>query len=348
MSFAKFKKLYSELQSIPSDTKSIENKFNKPDIANYLSVALKALKCADDILILEVDKMLNTAKSIVDEAQNQQNSNRHPVSESRQTVASNSVNKPPAIVLKPMDSKNIPESEIKYNINDALTNVRVDNTHMAKSGTILIHVPTLEERDTAVKRIESALTKSHVINKPKQITPRLLIKDVFDEYPDNSLIDLTCEKDQFLADRHKSGTLFKVERSWKPGYKSERPFRNVIIQCSKEIRNHIINKNGGNLYFGLSRCAVQDYVAPKRCFHCHRFNHVAESCMDKKKPRVCGLCADNHETATCPGASGSYRKCVNCVRKNEEDPYHSAGSASCPIFLKIRRNILEKMCFDFV
>ena len=117
-------------------------------------------------------------------SQNQQNSNHHPVSESRQTVASNSVNKPPAIVLKPMDSNNIPESEIKYNINDALKNVRVDNTHMAKSGTILIHVPTLEERDTAVKSLESALTKSHAVDKAKQIIPRLLIKNVDDEYPD--------------------------------------------------------------------------------------------------------------------------------------------------------------------
>ena len=261
-------------------------------------------------------------------------------------LMSNIVKKPPAIVFQPIETTNVPKNEITSKVNDALKSVKVDNLHVTQSGTVFINVPTSQERQTAEKNITSALITSHAVSKPHAKTPKLLIKHVLDEYSDENLINLACNKDQFLANKCSSGSLFKVEKSWKSKNDREKSFRNVVIQCSQDIRNHIINQNRGYLYIGLSRCKVQDYVSPKQCFHCHRFNHIAENCDDKEKPRVCGLCAGEHDTRTCPGAAGNFRKCINCVRKNEEDPYHSSRSALCPTFVQTKKNILGRICFD--
>ena len=179
--------------------------------------------------------------------------------------------------------------------------------------------------------------------------PKLLMARVNDEFSDESLISLICAKDKVLYDERKKGALFKVHHSWKSRNNENINSRNVIIECSKDIRNRIINLNNGYIYFGLSRYKVKDYVSPKQCFHCQRFNHVAANCEEKEKPQVCGLCAMEHDTRNCPSARGRYRKCINCPRTGGDDcdPYHSARSASCPIFLRTKESILRRLCFDY-
>ena len=130
MCYADFRKLYEELQSIPSDAKPIENKYNKPEMSNMLSSALKALKLADSLLIMDLDKVINTAKAIVDR--------------NTQPLCTQIMNKTPPIVMVPIDSSRnqSADSDVKAKISSTLKNIKVDKCHMTQSGTVFIDFPT--------------------------------------------------------------------------------------------------------------------------------------------------------------------------------------------------------------
>ena len=342
MSFADFRKLYGELQHVPKNAKSIENKFNKLEISKLLSTALEALKHADNIVVSEVDKILNAIKSY---------GGQNLSMEQRQPLFADFERKPPPVIMLPMESSRNPpnDREVRTKISKTLEKVKVDKCRLTPTGTVIIDVPTLEDRENAAKYVKTALKDTHCISEPIKKNPKLLLTHVSDEYPDDSIIPLICNKDSFIYKKRQEGTSFRVLTSWKSRNNKDKAFRNVVIECSKEIRNRIMDNNKGRINFGLSRHEVLDYVSPKQCFHCQRFNHIAVECREKDKPQVCGLCADEHDTRSCPGARGGYRKCINCSRAGREDcdPYHSARSASCPIFQKTKKNILGKMCLDY-
>ena len=71
-------------------------------------------------------------------------------------------------------------------------------------------------------------------------------------------------------------------------------------------------------------CALTPVIpAPRRCFKCQRFRHVADHCRSSKA--TCEYCSGHHRTETCPNGLRSAH-CSNCFGD------HIASSRDCPMY----------------
>ena len=66
--------------------------------------------------------------------------------------------------------------------------------------------------------------------------------------------------------------------------------------------------------FAMQRFSVSLFIDKEwQCYKCQRLGHSAKDCNSKTR---CMICANEHETRTCPhkSAGGSYEnwKCANC------------------------------------
>src|ERR1700761_1127748 len=67
---------------------------------------------------------------------------------------------------------------------------------------------------------------------------------------------------------------------------------------------------------------------PVRCLNCNQYSvgHIAANCPNKV---VCGNCAGEHHTTTCPHKDDDHVRCSNC-----DGPGHAAWSRNCPEFIR--------------
>lgn len=76
----------------------------------------------------------------------------------------------------------------------------------------------------------------------------------------------------------------------------------------------------GHVRVGWVRCRVAEVAAPKRCFKCWAFDHVAANCNGPDRTKLCRRCGvEGHKAAECKNAE----KCALCGGE------HAAGSGKC-------------------
>ena len=344
MGYSEFKKIYHDLITIPLNNEIVMKKFNKSELVAKLFSAIEALKFADEIIMIEADKVFENAKVFKNMLDSDATLNPDRKKPTDKISYSAALKKPQPIIVKPLDAYRGPGTQIKSKVAEALQSVRVDNSHVTNAGTMFIEVHSEQEHQEAVSKVAAALKDSHTVEDPKQKSLKLVISKVPDNIPDKSLIAAMCAKDKYVANKYANGELFTIEKSWKTKSDHEKTERNVVIKCTRAIREHYIDSNNGYVFLGLTRYKVQDFVDPKQCFHCQKFYHFAANCASKDKPPVCGLCGDSHETKSCRhNENSAFRCCANCRKTGEDDPYHSARSSICPYFLKTKKEILQRL-----
>lgn len=95
-----------------------------------------------------------------------------------------------------------------------------------------------------------------------------------------------------------------------------------------------VNKLPESVKLGYQNHSVSTYVPPPlRCFHCQRYNHVAESCKSNMR---CPRCGGQHKVSECSLKEHSNFTCPNCKGN------HSAAYAGCPLS-KQQANINQVM-----
>ena len=124
-------------------------------------------------------------------------------------------------------------------------------------------------------------------------------------------------------------------------YGREKKFSTMIIEVpNPEVANRLISEGmvvENNLLF-CDRWERE--VAPRQCFNCYGYGHIARVC---KHPTRCGVCAQGHTTDDHKEETGGKPKCVVC--KGD----HPAWSKVCPIRqrenVKARQRIEHKPKF---
>ena len=118
----------------------------------------------------------------------------------------------------------------------------------------------------------------------------------------------------------------------------------ATVRVSNEVRAVISNK-GNRVYVGSQSCKVYDHFYVKRCFNCQEFGHYHKECT--KKP-VCGYCAEEHETKSCPNKSDSSKMCcINCKIQGSDthQTTHSAYSWSCQSYVNAQDKLKRSIAF---
>lgn len=76
----------------------------------------------------------------------------------------------------------------------------------------------------------------------------------------------------------------------------------------------------GRIYLGFTSHPVEEYLGPAlRCYNCQRFGHMAKSCRNTRR---CKICSEEHHHKECK--SVLQPKCANCAGN------HAASYSGCP------------------
>ena len=345
MSCEKFSELYEALRTISCQTEKLR-KLNKDELVEKLSKALIALDYAEKTVLKQSDLIMSTTTELVKQCEltrmsiSKENTNKN----SEIKLFSDAVKQPPPLIVKNLG--NIANDEnVKKQVRDALAEVNVSSSRISKEGNLILHLPNQESRVAAQESLGNALDEGVEIGSPKEFFPKIMVFEIPREINVNSLRESVGSKDANLKSMMDSGEEFKVLRftdmNGKAGTAS---YHKALIKCSKKIRNYIVLKNGGYLYLNLSRCRVVDKFNVIQCFHCYKFNHIADKCADKDKPPVCGRCAEAHESRNC---NTSNVKCVNCCRDpSSNSTGHVSFSEKCPHYLREKNILMNRTDFS--
>ena len=122
--------------------------------------------------------------------------------------------------------------------------------------------------------------------------PKITIIGVPNDITDEALVSQICDKDAFLNSEIHNDETFSVIKSWTINrYSGTQKFKILMVKCSPQIKKHIMKDNDGYVYVGRSRCKSFDHFFVPHCYHCYKFNHLADECPDKDTPATSGKCA---------------------------------------------------------
>ena len=120
-----------------------------------------------------------------------------------------------------------------------------------------------------------------------------------------------------------------------------------FYRCSPDIHKLLINLNFVRIDY--QRCKTSSYSNFLQCWKCQMFGHTSSSC---KQETQCGHCSGAHLSKTCTQKSNP--TCINCTKYNQRvrnphlklDTCHSAMTAQCPVFKRMRDISNELTDFD--
>ena len=105
-----------------------------------------------------------------------------------------------------------------------------------------------------------------------------------------------------------------------------------LLFASAAERDELVRR--ARIYAGGRRIvvtAVDWNKEVRRCYHCHRYGHIARRCSSNP---VCGRCAGSHPPGECNSAP---KKCANCSGP------HVAGDPSCAEQIKAVRRLRARL-----
>ena len=176
------------------------------------------------------------------------------------------------------------------------------------------------------------------IDKPKKLSPSIIIYDVEKDYKVEDLkedlikknFDTNNEKE---LDELRNGILFRH------CFKSKENRVNWIVQVPGRVLASLVNK--GRIFMLWRVYRVKEYLNIIRCFKCHAYGHFAKFC--NAPDQLCETCGSkDHLKTNCDKKEAP--RCANCVRFKRRDVNHDVRNKSCPEYVKyleIYRNKLE-------
>ncbi|CAN8031289.1 unnamed protein product [Ixodes persulcatus] len=187
------------------------------------------------------------------------------------------------------------------------------------SGDLLIEIKT-SEQSTALLSLNS------VSDYKVTVTPHRTLNKVKGVISEDDLLEST--KDELVDGLSDQGVVAAKRISLRREGKE--------INTKHVILTFELSKIPESIKAGYLNCRVRPYVPnPRRCFHCQRFGHSAQSCRGKT---TCAKCGQNdHPSDNCANPP----HCINCGEP------HAAYSRSCKkwkeekevITLKVKENV---------
>lgn len=134
------------------------------------------------------------------------------------------------------------------------------------------------------------------------------VKHVPLQYSDEQLLEYLRDAGVISARRQ-----MKYYRQ-EDGAVTSRPLHTVILTFRDD------RPIPGRIYLGFTSHPVEEYLGPAlRCYNCQRFGHMAKSCRNTRR---CKICSEEHHHKECK--SVLQPKCANCAGN------HAASYSGCP------------------
>jgi len=226
-------------------------------------------------------------------------------------------NQPPDMIKKLLKSKVNP-TEIK---------VGITSLKSLRDGRVVIEASSKNEIVTLGDKIGEKCGGELDVTIQKLRNPRLVLLNI----PE----DITPENvEETLKRQNPELDLKEGDIGAKFCYTTKRKTRNLVIEVDSDTRKKLMQ---ARIKLGWTICRADDYIVPKRCFRCSRYNHNFRDCRGEE---TCPLCTGSHKLKECT-ATKSEHKCINCLiynkhhQTNQIDTAHSSLDKNCPSLLAV-------------
>lgn len=218
-------------------------------------------------------------------------------------------------------------------------NIPVIESHKNKSGDLVVHFENEEIRDEVRDLVSSTgIVPEIIMTTPTEARPSITIVGLPREYKKEEIVHMVTMQNANIknfADSNNIDDHFQVH--------AVRPCKNnpscfqVFASVSFILREGL-RANKDKVTCGMISCKVYDRYHVKKCNNCQKFGHYVLECPTKSVPN-CGKCSGNHPTRDCEELH--QQKCINCIRNNIDEYFHTTNSHKCPCLIK-EQEVLKK------
>ena len=233
------------------------------------------------------------------------------------------------VISKDMDAnKNL---ETRKTIEKVLieNEISLAETHQNKDGDLVLTCESKAAREELKQLVQTA-SQEIVMSSPTPKQESISIVGLSNEYTKDEMLKCIVTQNGFVK---QFATLNKIDDHIK--IHVIKPLRNkpdtfqAFASVSPVLREGL-RHHKDKLIIGIVSCKIYDRQQVQRCNNCQHFGHFAKNCPTPEEP-FCAKCSGPHRTDSCTRYD---RKCINCIRKNEDDVNHSVFYHGCPTTVK--------------
>ena len=217
--------------------------------------------------------------------------------------------------------------------------IPLKESHKNKEGDIVLVCESKTARDELRDLVRIADSELE-INSPNSKQIPITLVGLPKNYEHEEIMKMLSTQNEFIK-------MFKIQNDITQHMKIHivKPCRNkpsvyqVFASVSSVFRDGLKN-NKDKVIIGVTMCKVYERQSAKRCNNCQLYGHFAKSCPTPMEPS-CAKCGEKHRTDQCTSAS-DVRKCINCVRNNEDENDHPVFFHKCPSLVKYQEEVQKK------
>lgn len=225
--------------------------------------------------------------------------------------------------------------------------IPVNSIHVTDSGDTIINLPNKSSSDRLQPLLRQTAPANEVITLKSKL-PSVALLGVTQEYTKTQIINMIKKQNEVIRLLAEEGSHLSVVFTKPPGENDEKPFHQVVLRVSADIRRAIAN-HGNKLHMGKLVHKVVDRFYIRRCNICQNFGHYKDDCPTPNSP-VCGYCSETtHISKDCPKKSGSTRcfSCNNCKTSDRDHKGHSTFWYNCAAYKEQQKKLERAIAYDY-
>ena len=205
------------------------------------------------------------------------------------------------VMIKPKNAQKAlqTQEDLLLNVNLLQENIHVTNSKKGKDGAIIVGCNDKENSKRLEQLASNKLSKDYDVFVLRSEHPKIKVVGIPSCIDKESLLDyLKSQNPDLLA----NATEYRLLHLW--SLRKNKKIFQATIQLDLITYNKVMN--AGGMLVGLNICKVYDDTKVSRCFKCNGFNHTQIRCP---RPKVCPICAEQHEASACKSL---VKACINC------------------------------------
>lgn len=225
--------------------------------------------------------------------------------------------------------------------------IPVNSVHVTEAGDTFINLPNKSSSDRLEPLLRESAPDNEVITLKSKL-PSIALLGVTQEYTKTQIVNMIKSQNEVVNLLVEDGSHLSVIFTKPPGEGEDKPYHQVVLRVSPDIRRAIANHQN-KIHMGKLVHRVVDRFYVRRCNLCQCFGHYKDKCPTPDA-LVCGYCTETtHNSKDCPKKSGPTRafSCNNCKLGGHDHQGHSTFWHNCPAYKAQQKKLERAIDYDY-